>query len=224
MALTAPPPRPRQGGPPNRIEQAPFDRQQGSFRPPPRTQVPPRPIFSQPSHNPHWMNAPPRMQVPYAGSDPTLPSFGMTHMRRALDAIDHGYPGDSGRMHPGVPPVPVYGRPDAYPTHDFQSYSPYPPSQSHPMPRFQQYHSNMDHMITALSIEQSLQTQYPHPQYYPPTFAHPAQSYGPSFVQPNGPSFMRAPYAQYYANPGTAGAQGGFPAPNSRQGDQQWGT
>lgn len=233
---TAPPSRPRPGGPSNRPEMGGFDRRQGSFRPPPRTQFPPRPVFPHPANNPHWMNAPPRMQAPYAGRDSAYPAFEMAGMQGALNAIDHGYLDDSGRMHQGVPPPSWQGVPDSFPTHDFQPYPSHPPPQSRPMPRFQQYSSTMDHMNPTLPIERPFPPQYPDPHYYPPTFVqqHPYNmpSNGPSFAHRNGPSFMPAGNGQYYANdPGLAGPLGVYRAPGPQAphpGDQHtyqhWGS
>lgn len=217
--------RPRPGGPPNRPEMGGFDNRQGSFRPTPLTQFPPRPVFSQHGNNPQWTNAPPRMQALYAGRDSGYPAFGMAEMQGALNTIDHGYPDDSGRLHQGIPPRSWHGLPQSFPTHDFQPYTGHTPHQPRPMPRFQQYPSTIDNMNRISPIGRPLPPQYSDRQYYPPSFVQQhnqhLHSNGPSFAHHNGPSFMPAGNGQNYANdyandPGMARPLEGYRAPAPR--------
>jgi hypothetical protein len=236
----APHARQRRGAPSIHPESGGFDHRQGSFRPPPRTQFPPRPVFSQHGNNYQWTNAPPRMQATYSGRDSGYPAFGMAEMQGALNTIDHGYPDDSGRLHQGIPPQSWHGLPQSFPTHDFQPHTAHPPPPPRPMPRFQQYPSTMDIMNPISPIGRALPPQYLDQQYYPPSFVQRhnqhLHSNGPSFAHHNGPSFMPAGDGQYYANdyanaPGTARPLGGYrapapgaPHPGNQNGYQHWGS
>jgi hypothetical protein len=228
-----PVPRPRTGGPPNRTEMGGFDRRQGPFRPPPRHQFPPRPMFPDPPSNPHWMNAPPRMQVPYQEAGSAYPASGWSQMRGALDAIDPGYLENSGRLQHGIPTAPMYGLSGAVPLPEMQQYQPYPPPQSRVMPRFQQYQPSIDNRTPPQPIERAFPPQYPPQQFPPPNFVQQPQYFankhpnGPSFGHHNGPSFMHVGNGQYYANDlGPAGPPGTYHIPGTRaphSDNQHWG-
>jgi hypothetical protein len=199
-------------------------------------------MYPDPPSNLHWMNAPPRMQVPYQDAGSAYPASGWGHMRGALDAIDPGYLDDSGRLQHEVPTGPMYGLSGAVPLPEMQQYQPYPPPQSHVMPRFQQYRSSIDNTIRQ-PIERTFPPQYPHQQFPSPNFVQQQQySYnthpnGPSFGHQNGPSFMHVGNGQYYANDlangqyyandlGPAGPPGTYHIPGTRaphSGNQHWG-
>lgn len=213
---TAPPPRgARPGPPPNRTEQVPFDRRQGSFRPP-RPYLPPPPTTSHGPYNSQWVNAPPRMQLPYGGSN--FAPFAMNGMRGALDGIDHGYHPPPAHIQQGPSAPSMYSVRDGFPPREYQPYPPPPFS----MQRLQQYPSNMDHMRPTLPIEQPFPPQYPtsNPQFYPPHFVqqHPYNGHS------DAPSFVHPANGQYYANDhGPAGPHRGYPSAGALPGNQHWG-
>lgn len=200
-----------------------------SFRPPPRTQIPPRPMFPQPGG--HWMNAPPRMQGPYEGPSSAYPASGWAQMQGALDAITPTYH-DSERVPQGIPSPNMYGLAGILPSPQVTPYPLFQPSQPRVMPRFQQYHPGMDAVFPLQQIERQFPPQHSYQQFStsPFTHQHPhsqsTYSNEPYVGQQNGPSFMHVGNGQYQTNDsGTQGPPGAYhvPAPNMpKQGYQHW--
>jgi hypothetical protein len=220
---TAPPPRSRPGEYQNRNGPPRYDNRQTSFRPP-RTQPPP----SQPSwtsgpdsaagpyapYNSTWGNIPPRMHALNSGPEPEASAFAMNWMSAEINAVQNGLYQPSGPNARFLGPTP----PDVWTPHGYQ---PHPPPRQQPMPRFQQYQTNMDQDFntTLRPAEQQFYPPYPNANLQ---YQAPPRMQAAFHGHQNPTSFIHPGNGQYYNNSQTPTGNEGYAENGAQRGYQQW--
>ena len=218
------PPR-RSTGYQNRNGPTPYDSRQVSFRPlrhqppplqPSRTNGPEPAAVPLPLYNSTWGNVPPRMLPSNMGRQPDDASFALHQMTAELNAMQNGLYQHSIVEARFLPPTP----PDVWTSPGYQSYL--PPSRQQPMPRFQQYPSNIDQEYNSSTLRSAEQSIYPPYGTLNPPFQTPPIMQAAFNGHPTTSSFVYSHNGHYYnSEPATSG-QPGFLEHVSQRGYQQW--